>query len=450
MIDRHSRASLRRARPRMLTIAMCAVIAATSTTACSPGEETAEGVRTVRFWQVKFEDYQQTWFAERVQEFNETHPNITIEYEAVPGDAWDTKLNAARAAGSQPDVITTAYAAIKPGVANGQFLPLEDLISAEAIADIQPSVGEMVRKDGTLYAYPMHVELSTVVFYRKDLFVAAGLDPDEPPASWDDLIDAARKLTTGGVYGMNVAQTAVDLGWSTWGLQYNATGHLPISADWSAPDLDDAGFRELAELYRTLYADGLMPPEPPAGYADITPYGEGKLAMTACGSWAIATLANEYPEIMANTGVAAFPSIDGSTGKPTSTLGGWSLTVDAKTEVAAEAGEFIEWILGDEQEPLVQFFASSKFSKYPTRISVADALATAPEAPQYAFIDVINTQIVPFAKPEPTYPFDVSLAFGTALETIMKGAADIDTAFADAEAAIADVIDRQGLAGTAS
>ena len=64
------------------------------------------------------------------------------------------------------------------------------------------------------------------------------------PTTWEELLAAARALTTDEVYGMNIGQTAGDLGWSSWGLQYNAAGHLPIADDWSAGRATEQGFKD--------------------------------------------------------------------------------------------------------------------------------------------------------------------------------------------------------------
>jgi multiple sugar transport system substrate-binding protein len=317
-------------------------------------------------------------------------------------------------------------------------------------ADIQPYVKDFVSVDGAHYGYPMLVEPSTVLFYRKDLFTAAGLDPAAPPKSWDELLTAARALTKDGKYGMNIGQVAGDLGWSSWGLQYNAAGHLPIADDWSAPAATDPGFKELATFYQTLYSEKLMPQEPTYGYADCSFYGEGTVAMSACGSWAIGQISGnpDWADTFENTAVAAFPSIDGDQTKTTSTLGGWTLTVDAKSETPKQAADFISWLLAGDPAIMVDFFDTAGHSKYSARTSVEEALAADAAASNNPFLEIVTKDILPYAKAEPSYPWDISLAFGTAIEKSMKGG-DIDAALAEADAAIADVIEKQKLSGTA-
>jgi len=292
----------------------------------------------------------------------------------------------------------------------------------------------------------MLVEPSTVLFYRKSLLEAAGITA--PPKSWEELLTDARALTTDDVYGMNIAQVAGDLGWSSWGLQLNAAGHLPIADDWSAGRATEQGFKDLAQFYTTLYSEQLMPQEPTYGYADCSFFGEGTVAMSACGSWALGQLANTWPDTFADTAVAAFPSIDGDPTKTTSTLGGWTLTVDSKSDQPQAAADFVNWLLAGDPAIMTSFFDAAGYSKYPVRVSVNEALAADPVASANTALSVVTSDILPYAKPEPAYPWDISLAIGTAIEKSMRGG-NIDEALAEANATIDTVISQQGLAGTA-
>lgn len=440
MHKRHSR----------LLVGVASVVAAGfALTACSSGDgTTADGKTEVIFWQQQFEDYQQAWFKEYVDEFNASQDDIKVTLQVVPADTWDQKLQAAQAAGRQPDVATTNYGRVKPGVAEGKFAALDDYISADAFTDIKENVADFVTVDGEHYAYPMLVEPSTVLYYRTDLVTAAGLDPNSPPTTWAELIDWATALTTSDVKGMSIASVAPDLGWSSWGLQYNACGHLPINDDWSEAAATDGCFEDLLAFYSELYQKGLIPQLPTVGYADGAPYGNGEVAMMAGGSWVVGQLKNDFPDMVANTQVAAFPSIDGDPESTTATLGGWTLTLDSKSDAPEEAAEFIEYLLAGDPEIMADFFKTSGFSKYTVRTSVDEALADDPDAASDPFMAIISEKIVAFGEAEPAYPWDISLAFGTAIESAMKGTADIPTSLQTAEDAINDVIEKQSLAGT--
>jgi multiple sugar transport system substrate-binding protein len=417
---------------------------------CGGGSAKTEGGKTViTFWQQKFEDYQQAWFKKEIDAFNASQDKVKVDYQVVPADTWAQKLKAAQAAGKAPDVQTTNYGNIPAAAANGELADLDGLLPDSAFADIKDNVKSFVTIGGKHYAYPMLVEPSTVLYYRKDLVQAAGLDPNNPPKTWADLTQWATKLTSGKVKGMTIASTAPDLGWSSWGLQYNACGHLPVSDDWSKSVATDPCFAQLLNLYKSLYQSGVMPKTPKVGYADGAPYGNGEVAMMAGGSWVIGQLKVSFPAMIAKTAVAPFPSVDGDPAKTTATLGGWTLTVDARSKAKDNAAQFVQWLLAGDPAIMADFFKTSGFSKYTVRSSVDQALASNPDASSDPFMKVISSQVVPSGKAEPAYPWDIALAFGTAIESAMKGNLSVQAALKKADAQINDVIKKQNLAGTA-
>ncbi len=437
-------------RPNRLLLAVAATVTASLALAgCTAGGGgTSDGKTEVIFWQQQFEDYQQAWFKENVEAFNASQDTIHVSYQVVPADAWVQKLQTAQAAGKQPDVATTNYGAIAAGVAEGKFAPLDDYLDAAQFSDIKENVADFVTIDGEHYAYPMLVEPSTVLYYRSDLVTAAGLDPNAPPTTWDELIDWATKLTTPDIKGFTIASVAPDLGWSSWGLQYNACGHLPISGDWSEAEATDPCFADLANFYKTLFQSGVIPQQPTVGYADGAQYGNQEVAMMAGGSWVVGQLKNDFPDLIPNTMVAPFPSIDGDQTKPTSTLGGWTMTLDSKSKNPEAAAEFISYLLAGDPAIMADFFKLSGFSKYTVRTSVDEALADDPEASADPFMAIISEKVVPFGKAEPGYPWDISLAMGTAIESSMKNVSDVEASLQTAQDAITDVIEKQKLAGT--
>lgn len=407
---------------------------------------TAAGATTITFWQQKFEDYQQKWFSDRVKEFNSSQTKVHVNYVVVPGDVWDQKLTAAEAAGTQPDVRTTSYGNIRSGVDEGKYADLGALMGDAPFADLKDNVKSFVQVDGKNYAYPMLVEPSTVLYYRTDLVKAAGLDPTKPPKTWDELTNWARKLTTDKVKGITIASTAPDLSWSSWGLQYNACGYLPVKGDWSAARATDPCFAKLADFYGTLFKEKLMPQQPKTGYPDPTPYLNGEVAMMANGSWAIGSL-KDNGKMLDKTAVAEFPSLDGDPSKTTATLGGWTLTVDSKSKDQQGAADFVKWLLADDPQRMAQFFKLARYSKYTVRKSVDEALAGTAEASNDPFMKIVSDDIVAHGKPEPSYPFDIAKAFGDAIESVMKGKSDSSTALSTANSKIDTILKQQGLVG---
>lgn len=442
---------MRKKRGNLMLAVTAVAVLVLSLAACSSdssNDKTSSGATKIVFWQQQFEPYQQTWFKKYVDKYNKSQKKVFIDYKVVPADAWVQKLKAAQAAGNQPDVQTTNYGAIPAGVADGQFASLDGLIPASKFTDIKSNVSSFVQVKGKHYAYPMLVEPSTVLYYRTDLVKAAGLDPNSPPKTWDDLVSWSKALTKGKTKGMTIASTALDLQWSSWGLQRNACGHWPISDDWSKAEATDPCFAKVADLYKQLYQGKYMPQTPKVGYADSQPYAKGDVAMMACGSWAVGQLRSGAPKILAKTKVAPFPSIDGDASKPTATLGGWTLTVDSKSNDKKAAAGFINYLLAGDPNIMKDFFTISGYSKYTVRTSVDDALKSDPKASNDPFMKIISDQVVAHGVQEPTYPADINMAMGKAIEAAMKGQSSPDSALKTANNTINDVISRQKLAGT--
>ncbi|MFE0148837.1 ABC transporter substrate-binding protein [Nonomuraea sp. NPDC059007] len=435
---------------RVIRLTACLAGAAVLALGCGSGADTRPGGRTeITLWQQKFTDQEDAWYKKAVAAYNKAQDKVVLKHQIVPADAWDQKMKAAQAAGKAPDLYTLNYSKAPGFARTGQIQALDPLIPAGKWTGLQEPVLRSVEYKGRRFAYPMLVEPSAVLFYRKDLFAKAGLDPDRPPATWAELIAYGKRLTTRDVSGVVTAGNAIDMAWSTWGLQWNAASHLPISDDWAAPRASDPAYRQLLQVYQALYQQGIMPKQPLAPYADANPMGQGKAAMMVCGSWAASVLLSDYPQLVPNIAAAALPSFDGDAAKPTATLGGWTLVVDAKSKHAQPAADAISWLLAGDTRLLVDYFKITKFSKYSPRAAVADAVKNDPAAAENPWAKIIEDQVVARAKPEPTYDWAISLAFGKAIEKALQGK-DIDAALKAADAEIKEFIAKNDLAGQGS
>lgn len=400
----------------------------------------ANGAVVVEMWQNKFGDADNAWFKAKTNAFNAAHKDIQVKLVLVPGDAWDQKMKSAQAAGKAPDLYTMNYSAVQAKARGGQLASLQDLIGADKWADLDARFLDDVSVDGKAYAYPFYFEPSSLLFYRTDLFTKAGLDPSAPPTSWDQLIRAglALKAANPGIVPFQTAQSGVELSWTTWGLQMNAAGHLPISDDWTTARANDPAYLKLLNTYQTLAKDGILAKQPLSPYGDPTPLGEGKLAMMASGSWAISQLLLDYPKMIKNIAVAPLPSLDGDQTKATGTLGGWTLGVDAKSKQPKAAATVISWLLAEDPQTVLDYFKATNWTKFSPRKSVAAKMATADTSVNPWFA-VMAKKVAPYQILEPTYDWTVSAAFGKALEEAMHGE-DSAKALATAQAEITKTI----------
>ena len=411
------------------------------------GDGGEDGVTTVQFWHRSFTPVENEWYADIVKQFNKSQSDIKVVDTEVPADAWDQKMKAAQAAGKAPDVYTSS-ANLLDLVNAGSVHELDSIVSEDALGEIMDTATSISEVEGTHYAYPLLLEPQTVLFWNTDMLDAAGVDSSAAPETWDDLLAACAKIQptlTDGQYCISPAQDAVTMAWSTVGQQYNFAGHLALTDDWAAPDIDNDGYRGLMAQYKELWDKGYMPKQPLAAYVGGEDFGQQKVAFKVSGSWMMSEIGSDYADLLAKTGVGAFPSAPGADGRTATTMGNFTWVVDAKSKNAEAAGKFLEWAIAGDPENLVPFFVDTQYTMVPVRQSVLDAVAASQEAADAPWSSIIVDEIAPDAIAGATYPWDVNLAVGTAMESVMKGSASADDAINTANAAIQTVIDRDGL-----
>lgn len=93
-----------------------------------------------------------------------------------------------------PDVAQVQFEYLDPYIENGLIEPLDDVIPDKDRKDILDKMWDLVERKGHIYGVPFCVS-TTVFFYNADAFKKAGLDPERPPSTWEDLIETGKTLT---------------------------------------------------------------------------------------------------------------------------------------------------------------------------------------------------------------------------------------------------------------
>ncbi|MBN8882054.1 MAG: extracellular solute-binding protein, partial [Salana multivorans] len=339
-----------------------------STPGESAGETTGDGgsssdagsgdAVTIEFWHRTFTPVENEWYANVVKEFNAAQDKVVVKDTEVPADAWDQKMKAAQAAGKAPDIYTFA-GDVDEAAQAGQFHELDSLLSSDALDQLIDAAVPMAEYDGTFYAYPLLLEPQTVLFWNTDMLEKAGVDTENAPATWDDLMAACEKIQptlSDGQFCISPAADAVTMAWSTVGQQYNASGHTALTDDWSAPNIQNDAYRSLIQFYKDLYDKGYMPKQDLGGYLTAKDYGEGKVAYKVSGSWMMSEVGSDYSDLLHTTGIGKFPSSPDGDGRTTTTLGNFQWVIDGKAKNPEAAAAFMEWVLAGDPEVLVPFF----------------------------------------------------------------------------------------------
>jgi multiple sugar transport system substrate-binding protein len=146
-----------------------------------------------------------------IEAFEAENPDINVIQTNFPYAQYRTKVAASVAAGEGPDVVQLYYGWLDDYLSAEILQPLsKKFFPNQAIEDdFFPIVGTM-KVNGSYYALPTAVR-SLGLFWNKKIFREAGLDPNKPPETLDELIDVAKKLTKRDRAG-NIIQVGLTMG----------------------------------------------------------------------------------------------------------------------------------------------------------------------------------------------------------------------------------------------
>ena len=139
-----------------------------------------------------------TAFIERmVEDFNYTHPGIEVKVE-YKGSYRDT-LNAAILAakqGNAPHIVQIFEVGSQLALDSGIFVPIENYVPASIrfqLDDYIKPVANYYRIGGKFNSIPWNSS-NPILYYNKDIFKKAGLDPEKPPQTYDEVVRACEKI----------------------------------------------------------------------------------------------------------------------------------------------------------------------------------------------------------------------------------------------------------------
>lgn len=408
------------------------------------------------FYAREFEEWSNAHMRELVERFNAEHTDIQVDLKSFASDVYVDGLTVARENGKAPDVYMLEYGSVYTHAKYGYAAPLNDLLPQSALDDLFENVRSMVSYDDKVYAYPWTLEPATLLFCRTDLLEACGVSTI--PATWDELYEACAAVKPSlnlGQYCIGLPSGSVELAWTTYGLQYNTCGKLAVDDSWMVSNIEDPGYKEICRFLYNIYSNEYAPSAgiSSEGYTDIvSALCEDKLAMCVGGSWSIAEIYQDYPEMADKISVSAIPTIDGDTQKTTSGNGGWTFCISEDSGKKEAAAEFIQWLFVDDPARAGEYFLKAYHSKSPTSNALKEYLEANPSEVDPAWAQVVN-EVASQGIPEAQYPWDIAFAVGQMFEAIQVGAASssfedlYNSASATAKSSIDSVMSRTSYEG---
>ncbi|WP_137284572.1 ABC transporter substrate-binding protein [Halorussus salinisoli] len=292
------------------------------------------------------------WCQDYSTAFNESHDDINVDTRVSPTTASGAYQAAIAqiSAGNAPEVIGLDVVQIAKFAELGALRDIGSFASdLEYRGDIfDPLREDFVTYDGKTYAMPFWIDLS-MYYYNKEHFEEAGLDPENPPTTWDEYLDANEQLGQNGNLG-----TASSYGgffyfptaWSNGASLFNEDGtECVINSEEGAEALDF-----WVELNQSDYTTDLVS----TGWQTAhDTFVSGDASMVHSGGFALGYVNEQRPEMVenGNLGVAMLPAPDSETDR-TSFLGGNSIVITkqaAQNETNLSAAEeFVRWANTDE------------------------------------------------------------------------------------------------------
>lgn len=412
-------ALIRRAR-LLFIIALAAILAAcvpVTSTPAGPLTPTSApgGVTRLTLWHAYGGALGKS-FEALVQEFNQAHPAIQIE-PSYGGTLFTMreKLVAAIAARSAPDIAQIDQFWSSELADAGAIVSLDDFLANDPAlnrADIWDKAWQTASYQGKLWSMPFALS-NIALYYNKALFQQAGLDPNQPPVTWEMLAAAARQLTldadkngTPEQWGLTVPLKANEGNVYYWlAFLWQNNGAI-FSADGKAVRFDDAAGAEALQFWVDLAKkDHALPLAPPDNG-----FEEGKVGMTIASTARLAALLKALgPD---NLGMAPLPAHkQAATG-----VGGANLAILSGARDQQAAWEFIRWMTS----PEINLKWSIASGYLPLRQSVVQSPAYQAYLKQTPQAQVILDQMaVAIVRPNVPAYTPVSREIGLAIEAAL-------------------------------
>lgn len=420
----------------ILLVSLAACTSPASPGGSASGAPSKGGKVNITYWKGPNSDVEADLWKPAVEKFQKENPGITVEFLVTPWDTWKEKYTAAFASGSPPDVsyMNEWYPAFADA---GQLLDLSDRVTDELRGSYSKAAWDVCTFNGKVAGIP-YILGDSILFYNKDLFSEAGIT--QLPQTWDELRDAAKKLTK---------DTNNDGKPEQWGIRFGMTpainihqflpfvlsaGATYLNSDNTAMNFNNAqGVEGMSYVTGLILNDKVAPPIDMYNRDQLDDmFAKGKIAMTIDQIEFAMTAKSINPDL--NLGAFLMPK--GPASDETAARANYGyvemLSIAKDSKHVEESWKFIDFLNKPENG----------------KIYIESAGLLSPN-------DAINQQmyqgneIMDTAKEAAKYMVDYPLivkwpecdtAFKEMIESILRGAAPVEKALADVDSKVSDIL----------
>ncbi|MBI3614992.1 MAG: extracellular solute-binding protein [Candidatus Omnitrophica bacterium] len=324
-----------------------------------------------------------------LDKFERQNPGIHVRFQQLSWDYGLDKIITAIAAGNPPDVCELGTDWVAQFSSTGV---LRDLTQEVSPIREQFLLWDPATYRDRIYGVPW-LAGTRILFYNRSLFAQAGLDPDHPPATWEELLRAAKVIRALGpdTYGFGIHVGEAYAPWQeflpfAWG-----NGGQILDKEWKVCLLDQPPVVEALKFYQSLKPYSLVERQPQVNQL----FAEGKIGIQISGSWNLALIPRMNPTL--NFGVGLLPKPSQTRGFPASFAGGEILVSLKSSGHPEEALKLMLFLVQEEQAMAV---VEAQRNITPTvKLAIGHPYYRShPE--QRLFFDQVRTAVAPPAHPE--------------------------------------------------
>lgn len=333
-----------------------ALVGAIALAGCGGGQSPGSGDATGGAQEITFLTH---WGPEQVAQleaaakaYSAKDPNTTVKIQAVP---FGNLLSTLRTQGASPNgpAIVSIYDLWLPElVRDGLAAPAPGDVSGDVTKNWPANLVQDVTKEGKVYGYPNEVDLYQLN-YNKRLFAEAGIT--KPPATWDELLSTAKKLTKTDNGKTTQQGFGLITNWAAGSvhpfLSFAASNGGGLLKDGKSA-LTTPNTQATADLYGKLIAEKVTDPAMSAANANTTgPYLDnfvnGRTAMIVMANWWQGSLKKSMGNAYTDVATAPIP-VGPQGGKSSAISYAWLTTVNGKADPSKQAAawKFLTFLNG--------------------------------------------------------------------------------------------------------
>jgi putative chitobiose transport system substrate-binding protein len=268
---------------------------------CTRRDDIPAGKTKLEFWTLSLKPTYIDYINGIINEYQRQNPDVIIEWIDMPESIIMQKLMAAIAGGVAPDVVNLNTGFSQILAQNYALVNMDEAVPEEKRELYFQNLWEAASFEGNSYGIPWYVT-TRVIMYNREIFEKAGLNPDVPPKTWNDVVEYAgiiRRETRQYGY-MPAIRMFEDL---------RMEGVSIVDSDRKSAAFNSPEGVSVLDRYVDMKNKDIMPVETLAqGYVgSLNRYQAGNLGMIIAGPTLLLRIKSDAPGVYANTDVAPMP-----------------------------------------------------------------------------------------------------------------------------------------------